>query len=293
MRNGVSETELVAKATGERVTLQDVEAAIISEHYFTAFDGAMHGPAAVVPGSLKLLTICVLGMWNNFTITGTSACADSANFNEEIGRRLARTDAVNQIWPLMGYDLKSRMARDQRLIGGSPVTPHAGSTTYIGTKAVAAQPMTRLTYNIFRGWALPADENGADEGYLVEYLDRVENPPHVEGYQGYISWSPKEVFERAYRPVRQAERSEAATAEGAGTASVETTTEDTWQTRLLNEYSDLKAKFAGLHAMVNGPLIRTLPKFDRQDLRDQLVHMDGYLRALERRVGRLGSGEVQ
>lgn len=69
--------------------------------------------------------------------------------------------------------------------------------TYIGTKIVHATPMDRAAYNEYRGWTLPADENGADEGYLVEYLDggRANDSRHA----GYISWSPKDVFERAYR----------------------------------------------------------------------------------------------
>ena len=67
---------------------------------------------------------------------------------------------------------------------------------YIGTKEVNAQPMTRLAYNEFRGWQLPADENGADEGYLVEYVDG--GKANTEQYAGYVSWSPKDVFERAY-----------------------------------------------------------------------------------------------
>lgn len=68
---------------------------------------------------------------------------------------------------------------------------------YYGTKTIAAKPMTRAEYNQFRGWELPADENGADEGYLVEYLDG--GKPNVDGYAGYVSWSPKEQFEAAYK----------------------------------------------------------------------------------------------
>jgi len=68
---------------------------------------------------------------------------------------------------------------------------------YIGTKVIKAKPMTRLAYNQFRGWDLPANENGEDEGYLVEYTDG--GKPNVEGYVGYVSWSPKEQFENAYR----------------------------------------------------------------------------------------------
>ena len=70
---------------------------------------------------------------------------------------------------------------------------------YIGTKIVSMTPMNRSEYNIFRGWELPADENGSDEGYLVEYLDGGKpNTPH---YAGYVSWSPKEQAEAAYRQV--------------------------------------------------------------------------------------------
>lgn len=71
--------------------------------------------------------------------------------------------------------------------------------TFIGVKLINARPMTRQAYNDFRGWALPADENGDDEGFLVEYLDG--GKANTEQYQGYVSWSPKDVFERAYRPV--------------------------------------------------------------------------------------------
>ena len=68
---------------------------------------------------------------------------------------------------------------------------------YIGTKALNAKPMTRQAYNNLRGWEVPADENPADDGYLVEYIDGGQaNHPD---FDGYISWSPKDVFERAYR----------------------------------------------------------------------------------------------
>ena len=68
--------------------------------------------------------------------------------------------------------------------------------TYIGTKVVRAVAMTRFAYNALRGWMVPADENGADDGYLVEYLDG--GKPNVPGYAGYVSWSPKEQFDKAY-----------------------------------------------------------------------------------------------
>lgn len=70
--------------------------------------------------------------------------------------------------------------------------------TFIGTKMIHAVPMRRGDYNVYRGWVCPEDENPDDEGFLVEYVDggQANHPAHA----GYISWSPKDVFERAYRP---------------------------------------------------------------------------------------------
>ena len=70
---------------------------------------------------------------------------------------------------------------------------------FIGVKQLKATPMTRLDYVLMRGWELPADENGDDPGFLVEYLDggKPNHPEHL----GYISWSPEEVFNNAYRPI--------------------------------------------------------------------------------------------
>lgn len=71
--------------------------------------------------------------------------------------------------------------------------------TYIGTRIVKMEPMTREEYNTFRGWSIPEDEDGADEGYLVEYTDG--GKPNVSGRDGYISWSPKEQADNAYREI--------------------------------------------------------------------------------------------
>ena len=83
-----------------------------------------------------------------------------------------------------------------------PVTMTTTATkTYEGTKRVHARPMNRGDYNTYRGWEVPADDNPADDGYLVEYLDggKANDPRHA----GYISWSPKDVFERSYKEVPQ------------------------------------------------------------------------------------------
>lgn len=121
MSDQAIESEIQAKGlTAPRVTPQDVDANISSEHYFTAADG-LSGAAAFVdggcvkvalhpsPASLSLLTFCILVLRNGFTVTGESACASPENFDAELGRKIARQNAVNKIWPLMGYELKQRL----------------------------------------------------------------------------------------------------------------------------------------------------------------------------------------
>ncbi len=116
--------------TAARVTPADIEANIASEHYFTAGEGVIGAFAAaefqsttgdaVIPRgaahpehlktSLNLLTFCVLVLKNGFTVTGESACASPENFDAEIGRKIARQNAVQKVWPLMGYELRSKLA---------------------------------------------------------------------------------------------------------------------------------------------------------------------------------------
>lgn len=68
---------------------------------------------------------------------------------------------------------------------------------YIGTKQLLAVAMTLGAYNEYRGWEQPENEDPNADGYLVEYLDG--GKPNDERHKGYISWSPKDVFEKAYK----------------------------------------------------------------------------------------------
>lgn len=61
----------------------------------------------VVPNTT--LTICVLTLRNGFTVTGESASASKENFDEEIGRKIARDNARDKIWSLEGYLLKQKL----------------------------------------------------------------------------------------------------------------------------------------------------------------------------------------
>jgi len=116
------EQEIQAKGlTAPRVTPADVEANISAEFYFTADDGiegsrargqlcAIRRDDRMASTATSLLTFCVLVLKNGFTVTGESACASPENFDAEVGRKIARANAVNKIWPLMGYALKEKLA---------------------------------------------------------------------------------------------------------------------------------------------------------------------------------------
>ena len=90
--------------TAPRVTPADIEAEIVGEYY-------ARGPGAVSNNYmldshydlLNRTTYCVLIMRNGFTVTGESTCVDLANFNADLGRKIARQNAVEQIWPLLGF----------------------------------------------------------------------------------------------------------------------------------------------------------------------------------------------
>lgn len=135
MTNPTDNLEAAIVAAGAnvapRITIDDIEANIASEHYFTGWDGIngafaagnLHQrhadtdtasgqkvPAATVYEATRLLTFCILVLRNGFTVTGESAVAAPENFKPEIGRRIARENAVNKIWPLMGYELRSKLA---------------------------------------------------------------------------------------------------------------------------------------------------------------------------------------
>jgi hypothetical protein len=128
MTDQAIEQEIQAKGlTAPRITPADIEQNIASEHFFTAAHGAAVAPYDTgffggegdrgeakqqeIPQSLGLLTFCVLVLRNGFTVTGESACASPENFDAELGRKIARQNAVAKVWPLMGYELKCRLAQ--------------------------------------------------------------------------------------------------------------------------------------------------------------------------------------
>lgn len=81
---------------GPRVTPEKVDAAIVSETY------------TVLPSGKCM--ICELTLRNGFTVRGEASAVSKENFNEEIGRKVSRSKARDQIWQLEGYLLQDRLA---------------------------------------------------------------------------------------------------------------------------------------------------------------------------------------
>ena len=135
---------------------------------------------------------------------------------------------------------------------------------YVGQKMVKATPMNRLEYNNYRGWELPADEDGSDEGYLVEHLNagKANHPNHT----GYISWSPSTVFEQTYLEV---ESSDDALPH---------------MQRVAAEYAQLVDRIQKLEAFFKTSLFRNLDIVDQDLLFEQLRGMVIYRVALKVRL---------
>jgi hypothetical protein len=90
------EAEIKEKGlTAARITPADLDAEIVSEDYHV-FQGSC-------------LTVCCMTLRNGFTVTGESACASPENFNAEIGQKIARANAREKLWPLLGFRLRDRL----------------------------------------------------------------------------------------------------------------------------------------------------------------------------------------
>lgn len=133
---------------------------------------------------------------------------------------------------------------------------------FVGTKIVNATPMTRKAYNDLRGWTVPKDEDGKDEGYLVEYPDSASNHPE---YAGYISWSPKEAFDQAY-------------------LVLDTELTEPYQVRLVAEFTQLQTNVAKLAGFINSEMFGELSPAKADLMRRQLDYMNMLVSTLESRI---------
>lgn len=111
MNDQAIEKEIQDKGlTASRVTPDNIERNIAESYYFNGLDAAAASCIPEHQASLSVLTFCVLVLRNGFTVTGESACASPENYNAELGRKIARANAVSKLWPLMGYALKQQLS---------------------------------------------------------------------------------------------------------------------------------------------------------------------------------------
>lgn len=129
------------------------------------------------------------------------------------------------------------------------------SQLYVGTKVVEATPMNRAEYNTYRNWDLPSNEDGSDEGYLVEYTDG--GKPNDDRHEGYISWSPKEQFDNAY-------------------IAIQGDYKEPYKQRISAELSQLSDRVRLLRAFIGSDVYKTLTEVSQTLLFDQLETMTRY-----------------
>lgn len=143
---------------------------------------------------------------------------------------------------------------------------------YIGVKEILAKPMTRKEYNDYRGWELPIDEKGEDAGFLVEYMQSEKNPNiNHPNHKGYISWSPKDVFEDAYISIKQF-------------VSYPRNLQP-HQERVVKEMDELSDKCEKLSVFINSAsFVDIVDGPEQQRLKTQLLCMSAYLEVLKDRI---------
>ena len=94
--NAIEEQIQAKGLNAPRLTPTLINEQIVSEAFY------------IFPGTT--LTICALTLRNGFIVTGESASASPENFDEDIGRTIARDNARNKIWALEGYLLRSKLS---------------------------------------------------------------------------------------------------------------------------------------------------------------------------------------
>lgn len=62
------------------------------------------------PRTIPHMTIVVITLDNGYALMGMSAPADPDNYNEEVGIKFAREDALRKMWPLEAYVMREHMS---------------------------------------------------------------------------------------------------------------------------------------------------------------------------------------
>lgn len=156
--------------TAPRVTIEQIEAEIESEHCFTAWDGVLGELASdgvvpnmyekhTTPQCLQRTLFCVLVLKNGMRVEGVNhGSVSAANYSVEYARKDAREKAINQLWPMFGFELAQGLYREKQV--------KAADASSLGSR-VSDEMVSR-----FLSWKLPQDF--APDCYIkFDKVDRV------------------------------------------------------------------------------------------------------------------------
>jgi hypothetical protein len=256
MNTAAAEKILAAGATAPRVSLEQVERAIAEGK--VSFIVLPNGRTTVAQVEL---------FGERFSVEGSSACVSKENFNQELGESFALKEATQGVWKALGTVLAWQLSLVDAAgpASGSILSLAPEVQTYVGTKVVRAVPMRLADYHHTTGLFYDGRRALDEEGYLVEYTDG--GAPNVEGFAGYVSWSPKGVFEKAYTV-------------GA------TPRATTWLERLKAEHQARRGEYERLLAFIQTDAYKALPDAERRDLATQRDCMEELVWLLNKRLTR-------
>jgi hypothetical protein len=95
----ITDNELQARLNAQKaphVTKLYIESRILNVRYLRVSES-------------ETLTICIIMLDNHYSVRGESACVDPANYDKEIGEKLAYEDAFRKLWPLFGFLLAEKL----------------------------------------------------------------------------------------------------------------------------------------------------------------------------------------
>jgi hypothetical protein len=102
-------------------------------------------------------------LYNGFTIIGRGACVDPANFNIEIGKKVAREQAENKLWELEGYLLQNKLYKE--------TTSNCSNECKCSSKE---EPKTKEEWTaLFSSYDF-VDEQGHSLTMCTDFIDLVE-----------------------------------------------------------------------------------------------------------------------
>jgi hypothetical protein len=108
------EQEIQAKGlTAPRVTLEDIEGAIVYENYYIVSQAPQSRHD--YPDALDRLSFYILVMRNGYTVVGHSACVSHDNFDADLGRKISRQHAIDQCWALFGFSLADQLFNERQV----------------------------------------------------------------------------------------------------------------------------------------------------------------------------------